>query len=76
MSARCNSIGAAVMNAANEAAVAAFLDTKISFLEIAALVRQTMEAHTFIADPELESVLSADGWARKHVQQRIAGGGP
>jgi 1-deoxy-D-xylulose-5-phosphate reductoisomerase len=66
----------AVMNAANEAAVAAFLDTKISFLEIAALVRQTMEAHTFTADPELESVLSADGWARKHVQQRIAGGGP
>ena len=56
-----------VMNGANEAAVALFLEDKIGFYDIYRLVRGAMDAVPFIADPTLEQVLESDAAARKYV---------
>ncbi|MDT8380108.1 MAG: 1-deoxy-D-xylulose-5-phosphate reductoisomerase [Desulfotignum sp.] len=55
----------AVMNAANEVAVQAFLDRRIRFSDIFVLVSTTMDAHTCIDNPELSGIIEADHWARK-----------
>ena len=54
----------AVMNAANEIAVAAFLDRKLRFPEIWETVERVMARHTTIAHPDLDAILEADQWAR------------
>jgi 1-deoxy-D-xylulose-5-phosphate reductoisomerase len=54
----------AVLNAANEVAVDAFVNRRISFLDISALVRRTMDRHQTVAHPTLEQILEADAWAR------------
>jgi 1-deoxy-D-xylulose-5-phosphate reductoisomerase len=56
----------AVMNAANEAAVALFLDRKLSFIGIMETVEAVIERHT-AAEPTYENVLAADAWARKEA---------
>jgi 1-deoxy-D-xylulose-5-phosphate reductoisomerase len=53
-----------VLNAANEVAVAAFLNRKINFPQITEMVRRTMEAHKVVLHPTLEQILEADVWAR------------
>jgi 1-deoxy-D-xylulose-5-phosphate reductoisomerase len=62
----------AVLNAANEVAVEAFLKREISFTEIAETVRRTMKSHTVRAAPGLEQILEADAWARAEAA-RIVG---
>ena len=62
----------AVLNAANEIAVAAFLDKKIGFTEIAATVEKTMQAHEAYTPVELNEYLQADRWARETAQKIIA----
>lgn len=54
----------AVLNAANEIAVEAFLSGRINFPQITETVRRTMAAHTAAAHPSLETILEADAWAR------------
>ena len=54
----------AVMNAANEVAVAAFLDRQVRFPEIWRIVEQVMNRHTPVAHPDLDAILRADQWAR------------
>ena len=54
----------AVLNAANEIAVEAFVNRKINFPQITAMVRRTMDAHKTISQPALEEILAADSWAR------------
>jgi 1-deoxy-D-xylulose-5-phosphate reductoisomerase len=54
----------AVMNAANEVAVAAFLEKQITFPGIWQLVEQVMDSHSSIADASLDAILAADRWAR------------
>jgi len=54
----------AVLNAANEVAVKAFVDRKINFPQIAETVRRTMERHKVVLHPTLEQILEADAWAR------------
>ena len=58
----------AVMNAANEIAVAAFLDRKVRFPEIWRIVEQVMNQHTPVAHPDLDAILGADQWARAQAQ--------
>src|SRR5215470_5683077 len=58
----------AVMNAANEIAVAAFLDRKIRFPEIWGIVEEVMNRHTPVAHPDLDAILGADRWARAQAQ--------
>ncbi|MCI0338866.1 MAG: 1-deoxy-D-xylulose-5-phosphate reductoisomerase [Acidobacteria bacterium] len=62
----------AVLNAANEVAVAAFLDQKIKFGDIPRLIRAACEAHTPQPALSLDTVLAADKWAREWVEQGIA----
>jgi len=54
----------AVLNAANEIAVEAFVNRKINFPQITEMVRRTMAAHQVVAHPTLEQILAADAWAR------------
>ena len=54
----------AVLNAANEVAVAAFLEKRISFPGIWQLVENVMNRHSSIADATLDAILAADQWAR------------
>ena len=61
-----------VMNGANEAAVALFLEDKIGFYDIYDLVKGAMDAIPFIADPTLEQVLECDAAARKYVADNAA----
>ena len=55
----------AVLNAANEMAVEAFVQRQITFLQITEWVRRAMAEHDCIKQPSLEQILSADAWARK-----------
>jgi len=64
----------AVMNAANEIAVAAFLHEKIGFLQIPELISQVMKSHHPIAIRELEQVLDADSWGRQQATKLITEG--
>lgn len=57
----------AVLNAANEAAVALFLNGKIGFTDIPKLIEKAMGAYTVKYDYSLEDVLEADGFAREYV---------
>ena len=59
----------AVLNAANEVAVEAFVNRKINFPQITETVRRTMEAHQLIPHPTLEQILAADRWARQEAQR-------
>ncbi|MEN9260516.1 MAG: 1-deoxy-D-xylulose-5-phosphate reductoisomerase [Thermostichus sp. HHBFW_bins_43] len=61
----------AVLNAANEAVVALFLEERIRFLEIPRLLEQVCERHQLIADPTLEDILQVDAWARQEVAQLV-----
>ncbi len=56
-----------VLNGANEAAVALFLEDKIGFYDIYELVKGAMEAVPFIPDPTLEQILDCDAAARRYV---------
>ena len=56
-----------VMNGANEAAVALYLDDKIGFYDIYELVKGAMETIPFIADPTLDEILECDAAARRYV---------
>ena len=57
----------AVLNAANEIAVEAFVNRKINFPQITETVRLTMAAHQVVARPTLEQILEADAWARREA---------
>jgi 1-deoxy-D-xylulose-5-phosphate reductoisomerase len=57
----------AVLNAANEVAVEAFVNRKLNFPQITDTVRRTMDAHTVIEHPTLEQILEADAWARREA---------
>jgi len=61
----------AVLNAANEVAVAAFLDKKVGFTDIAATVDKTMQAHEAFLPVELDEYLQADRWARETAKKII-----
>jgi 1-deoxy-D-xylulose-5-phosphate reductoisomerase len=54
----------AVLNAANEVAVAAFIEGRINFPQISETVRAAMERHKLITHPTLDQILEADAWAR------------
>ncbi|WP_379655202.1 1-deoxy-D-xylulose-5-phosphate reductoisomerase [Pseudoxanthomonas sp. UC19_8] len=61
----------AVLNAANESAVSAFLQGRIGFLAIPALVEDALAAHAHAPAETLEALLAADGLARRFSQDWI-----
>ncbi|HLH32056.1 MAG TPA: 1-deoxy-D-xylulose-5-phosphate reductoisomerase, partial [Terriglobia bacterium] len=62
----------AVVNAADEIAVGAFLERKIPFSDIPNLIAAALEAHKLQPADRLESILEADTWAREHAQGVLA----
>ena len=64
----------AVLNAANEQAVALFLEERIPFLAIPWLIETVCERHQpdLRAHPSLEEVLAVDGWARQAAREAAA----
>ncbi|MDH7599305.1 MAG: 1-deoxy-D-xylulose-5-phosphate reductoisomerase [Sedimentisphaerales bacterium] len=69
---RTGGTACAVFNAANEAAVEAFLSDKIRFTQIIELVAVCLEHHNPISDAQLGDLMEADTWARRFVGQMIA----
>jgi 1-deoxy-D-xylulose-5-phosphate reductoisomerase len=55
----------AVLNAANEIAVEAYVNRKITFPQITEIVGRTMDRHELVSHPTLEQILEADAWARQ-----------
>jgi 1-deoxy-D-xylulose-5-phosphate reductoisomerase len=62
----------AVLNAADEVAVEAFLHRKIAFSDIPKLIASTLDAHQARPADCLESVIDADGWARGRTRRQLA----
>jgi len=61
----------AVLNAANEVAVHAFLDHRLTFDKIPAVIEQTMGAHDLHPKPTIDEILKADQWARQAASSLI-----
>jgi 1-deoxy-D-xylulose-5-phosphate reductoisomerase len=61
----------AVMNAANEVAVAAFLHRQVHFPSIWQIVEEVMDRHASVAHPDLDAILQADQWARAQARECV-----
>jgi 1-deoxy-D-xylulose-5-phosphate reductoisomerase len=61
----------AVLNAANEVAVKAFLEEKISFVDICKIVKKILKEHEVVGNPNLDDILNADRWAREEANRII-----
>ncbi|MDP7179892.1 MAG: 1-deoxy-D-xylulose-5-phosphate reductoisomerase [Candidatus Woesearchaeota archaeon] len=57
----------AVLNAANEVAVQQFLENKISFLDIAKTIKQALDSHNIIKNPDLAEILEVDKQTRENA---------
>jgi 1-deoxy-D-xylulose-5-phosphate reductoisomerase len=62
----------AVLNAANEIAVAAFLERRCSFPAIWGTVERVMREHGNVERPEFQAILEADAWARARARELLA----
>jgi 1-deoxy-D-xylulose-5-phosphate reductoisomerase len=58
----------AVLNAANEVAVQAFLDRRLGFTDIPHVIEAVLEQHSVRSVSSLEDVLAADEWSRRQAQ--------
>jgi 1-deoxy-D-xylulose-5-phosphate reductoisomerase len=65
--ARAGGTAGAVLNGANEAAVAAFLEGRLRFHEIVPACKSVLESHNFDPNPKLEQLLELDRWAGEEV---------
>jgi len=61
----------AVFNAANEVAVAAFLDGAVPFGQISEIIERVLDAHVPAAARSVEAVRAADSWAREQARQSV-----
>ncbi len=61
-----------VYNAANEKAVALFLDRRIGFLQIAELIGEAMERHRVIGNPSVDQILEAEAETYEFIREREA----
>jgi 1-deoxy-D-xylulose-5-phosphate reductoisomerase len=65
----------AALSAANEIAVASFLNRQTKFMDIPRVIEATMVAHKTQPCSSIEAVLEADRWARSHAEQLTEGAG-
>ncbi|HCO27923.1 MAG TPA: 1-deoxy-D-xylulose-5-phosphate reductoisomerase [Lachnospiraceae bacterium] len=59
-----------VFNAANERAVAKFLDEKIAYLEIIEIIKECMKQHKVIGEPTVEEILETERWTYEFIEGR------
>jgi 1-deoxy-D-xylulose-5-phosphate reductoisomerase len=71
--ARRGGTSGAVLNAANEVAVARFLAGSLSFPQIARACREVLESHQFNPSPTLDELLKLDAWAREETERWTTG---
>jgi 1-deoxy-D-xylulose-5-phosphate reductoisomerase len=64
----------AVLNAADEMAVAAFLDGRIRFVEIPRVIESCLSLHTPVEHPGVDEILEADAWARTACRDKVGAG--
>jgi 1-deoxy-D-xylulose-5-phosphate reductoisomerase len=69
--AKAGGTSGAVLNAANEAAVGAFLDGNLHFTEIVPACRDVLSAHNFEPNPTLERLFQLDRWAREEIARWV-----
>ncbi|HUY33415.1 MAG TPA: 1-deoxy-D-xylulose-5-phosphate reductoisomerase [Pirellulales bacterium] len=69
--ARAGGTAGAVLNAANEAAVAGFLNGELKYIEIVPACRDVLAHHNFDPSPSLDQLIALDGWARREVTHWI-----
>jgi 1-deoxy-D-xylulose-5-phosphate reductoisomerase len=69
--ARAGGTAGAVLNAANEAAVAGFLAHELPFIDIVPACRGVLEHHDFDPSPTLDELIRLDGWARKEIARWV-----
>lgn len=60
-----------VFNAANEKAVALFLDNKISFLQIYEIIESCMKAHIVINNPDVDEILATEAWVYDYIKNKL-----
>jgi len=60
-----------VLNGANETAVEAFLDKRLSFVQIPELIEYTINAHDMTKNPDIEAIMKADQWSRQTAEDWI-----
>lgn len=60
-----------VFNAANEKAVALFLDKKIRFIDITNIIAMCMDKHTLTKNPQLEDILACEKWTYETIDNEI-----
>lgn len=63
----------AVLNAANEVAVGAFLERRLAFVDIPRVIGAVLAQHSVRSADSLQDVLRADDWARREAADRVAG---
>ena len=61
----------AVLNAADEIAVSAFMQKKIRFIDLPEIIEKVLNVHRVIYNPSLEDILQADLWARTETEKTI-----
>ncbi|MBO5261050.1 MAG: 1-deoxy-D-xylulose-5-phosphate reductoisomerase [Coprococcus sp.] len=59
-----------VFNAANECAVARFLEDKIRFLDIYTIIEECMSAHKVIDSPDVQTILDTEKWVYEYIGSR------
>lgn len=69
--ARQGGTSGAVLNAANEAAVDAFLEKRIGFCDIVRACQEILQQHAFIPQPTMQQILESDRWAREEINKWI-----
>jgi 1-deoxy-D-xylulose-5-phosphate reductoisomerase len=69
--ARCGGSMPTVFNAANEKAVALFLQKKITFLQIPELIEASMDAHKVIEKPDVEQILETEALTYEYIKQKF-----
>jgi 1-deoxy-D-xylulose-5-phosphate reductoisomerase len=62
----------AVLNAANEVAVNAFLERRLSFTDIPRAIDAVLQQHSVRSVGSLDDVLAADEWSRRQAQAAVA----
>ncbi len=62
----------AVLNGANEACVAIFLEDGLPFVKIPEIIGKVMKAHRPVKHPTLDEILQADDWAREQAQSHVS----
>ncbi|MCD8018347.1 MAG: 1-deoxy-D-xylulose-5-phosphate reductoisomerase [Clostridiales bacterium] len=60
-----------VFNAANEKAVALFLNRQIGYLDIVRLIEKCMDAHSVQAEPSLEEILATEQWVYSEMENML-----